>query len=162
MRVVSEIDAPRLTLAGLAASVAYLIANEIDVRVANYPQRDLMLQGRMLPGVGRAWPLLGLLMHTGFGLSLAVIYATVVRDRLPGPYWLRGVIWLNVENLLLWPLTLRLDRQHPAVLDGSMPPLANWRCFGQAVFRHTVFGAVLGWLYGDAGHRPPDASEPRS
>jgi hypothetical protein len=150
-------DGQRALLAGIAASAAYLVANELDVRLVRYPQRDVMLQGRLLPIAPRAWPLVGLVMHAGFGLTLALVYAAAVHHRLPGPDWLRGMAWANLENVLLWPLTPLIDRHHPAVRDGAMPPLATWRCFGQAVFRHTVYGAVLGLVYGDGRQRthPP-------
>ena len=147
----ATIDARAALLAGGAASAAYLVANEADVHLLRYPQRDLMLQGRMLPAFAPVWPLAGLVMHVGFGMTLALLYAAVGRDRLPGPPWLRGALWANLENCLLWPLTPLIDRWHPAVRDGAMPPLANWRCFAQAVARHTVYGATLGLVYEAAG-----------
>jgi hypothetical protein len=147
----TTIDARAALLAGGAASAAYLVVNEADCRLLRYPQRDLMLQGRLLPALEPVWPLAGLVMHAGFGATLALLYAAVGRDRLPGPAWLRGALWANLENCLLWPLTPLIDRWHPAARDGSMPPLANWRCFAQAVARHAVYGALLGLVYEAAG-----------
>lgn len=137
------IDPRRALAAGLLASAAYLVANELDIRICRSPQRDLMLQGRLRPILRPVWPLTGLVLHAGFGVILALLYAAV-RERLPGPAWLRGALWANLENAVLWPLTPVIDRYHPAVQDGSMPRLATWTALAQAVWRHLVFGVVLG------------------
>lgn len=138
-----QVDLRRAVEAGFAASAAYLVANELDIHICRSPQRDLMLQGRLLPILRPIWPLAGLVLHAGFGFTLALLYA-VVRDRLPGPAWLRGALWANLENAILWPLTPLIDRYHPAVQDGTMPRLATWTALAQAIWRHLVFGVVLG------------------
>jgi hypothetical protein len=135
-------------MAGLAAAAAYLLTNLLDMRLLRYPQNDLMLQGRMVPLFRPVWPLAGLVLHTGFSLALTALYAAA-RDRLPGPPWLRGVLFLQAENTALWTLVPLIDRYHPAVRDGQMPPLNTPRCFLQAVLRHLVFGAVMGALLGE-------------
>lgn len=135
------------TRAGLAASIAYLAMMVLDMRLLHYPQNDLVLQGRMAPVPRRLWLPAGLVMHCSFGILLALVYGLLARDHLPGPPWLRGVLLASGENLLIWPLTLLIDRFHPAVRDGQMPPMNTWRCFTQAVLRHIAFGAVLGATY---------------
>lgn len=135
--------------AGLAASGAYLAMMAVDMRLLDYPQSDLVLQGRLAPVPRHWWLPAGLIMHAGFGIVLALGYGRLARHRLPGPPWLRGVILASAENLLLWPLTVLIDRSHPAVRDGQMPPMNNPRCFAQAVLRHIAFGAVLGLVYGE-------------
>lgn len=137
----------RVGLAGGAAAIAYLIEMALDMRLLRYPQNDLVLQGRLAPVPRRFWLPAGLVLHTGFGLTLALVYALVARRRLPGPPWLRGVLFANLENALLWPLTPLLDRYHPAVRDGQMPPLNTPVCFAQAVLRHVAYGAVLAVAY---------------
>lgn len=148
MPPLSSLDPRRVGLSSLAAALAYLAVNALDMRLLRYPQNDLVLQGRMLPIFPKhLWPLTGLIMHTGFGATLTALYALLGRDRLPGPPWLRGVAWLLTENTLLWPLVLLLDRHHPAVRDGQMPPLSTMRCFIQANLRHIAFGAVMALAY---------------
>jgi hypothetical protein len=49
------------------------------------------------------------------------------------------------EHLGTWPLTVAVDRVHPA--RDELPRLAgNPRAFAQATWRHLVFGVVLGEL----------------
>ena len=148
-----DVHLPRAVAAGLAASAAYLATNALDMRLLRYQQSDLVLLGRLLPPLRPVWPLAGLVLHTGFGLALAIVYAALARERLPGPGWLRGILLATAENLLLWPLVPLVDRHHPAVRAGLMPPLNRPRPFLQAVLRHLAFGAVLGLVY-EHGRRP--------
>jgi hypothetical protein len=49
------------------------------------------------------------------------------------------------EHLATWPLTVAVDRVHPA--REELPRLAgSARAFAQATWRHFVFGVVLGEL----------------
>jgi hypothetical protein len=152
MRLEGWSEGYRIGLAGGAAALAYLGMMLLDMRRLGYRQNDLVLQGRLVPSVGRWWLPTGLVLHGGFGLLLAALYARFGR-RLPGPGWLRGLLFASAENWLLWPLTLLIDRYHPAVLDGQMPPLNNLRCFAQAELRHLAFGVVLGLVDGRLGRR---------
>jgi hypothetical protein len=71
-------------------------------------------------------------------------YATVA-PRLPLPSWSRGPIAALAEHLATWPLTIAIDRVHPA--RGDLEPLAaSRRAFAQATWRHLLFGVVLGEL----------------
>jgi hypothetical protein len=91
---------------------------------------------------GLAWAL-----HLLNGVLLGEIYAAFVRRLLPGPNWLRGSIFGGAFIIAVWPLTPLLDRFHPMVKNGTLPPLANRRAFVQNVLRHLVFGLTLGLLY---------------
>ena len=58
---------------------------------------------------------------------------------------LRGVVAGVVEHFGLWPLTGLVDRVHPA--RDELPQLAgNARAHAQALWRHVLFGIVLGLL----------------
>jgi hypothetical protein len=51
------------------------------------------------------------------------------------------------EHVALFPLTYFVDRFHPARGESGAPRLlTNPRAFGQATWRHALFGAVLGRL----------------
>jgi hypothetical protein len=51
------------------------------------------------------------------------------------------------EHVALFPLTYFVDRFHPARGERGVPRLlTNPRAFGQATWRHALFGAVLGRL----------------
>ena len=51
------------------------------------------------------------------------------------------------EHALLYPLCFFIDRFHPARGQEGVPPLlTNPRAFGQATWRHAIFGVTLGRL----------------
>ena len=57
----------------------------------------------------------------------------------------RGLLAGLIEHVAAWPMTVLVDRYHPARKE--LPKLAaNPRAFGQATIRHAVFGIVLGLL----------------
>ena len=65
--------------------------------------------------------------------------------RASGPAVLRGLLAGLIEHVATWPMTVLVDRYHPARKE--LPKLAaNRRAFGQATIRHAVFGIVLGLL----------------
>jgi hypothetical protein len=138
-------DLKAITVAGLAAGAAFLVVLEADLEVTGRNVDDLVILGRPFvkdPGDARA---LGGGIHAANSIALAAVYAAVV-DRIPGPPWLRGIIFANVENLLLYPITL-LEDLHPAIRDGQVDRYFTWPAFWQSVPRHIAYGAVLGILY---------------
>ena len=145
----------RASLAGVAGALAYLAEQELDRRVANPRSDDLVLLGGMLTGNPLAWRPLGLGMHLTAGAMFGIAFEVIVAPLLRGPYWLRGVLMGQVENILLWPLIAIVDRVHPAVRRGTLAPLNRPVYFAQAVLRHVALGAVLGLVLGTprAGRR---------
>jgi len=145
----------RALLAGVAGAVAYLAAQEADRRVVNPRSNDLVLLGGMVTGNEAAWRPLGLAMHLLAGASFGLIFDRVAAPRLPGPYWLRGILFAQLENTTLWPLVLLLDRSHIAVKRGKLAPMNQPVYFVQGVWRHIALGAVMGALL------QPRSAEPR-
>jgi hypothetical protein len=84
-----------------------------------------------------------LLVHLANGAGLGAIYALVQRW-LPGPAWLRGILFSEGFLLLIWPTTPLLDRSHPLIHRGELPPFARRIAFWQNLSRHLIFGLVLG------------------
>jgi hypothetical protein len=83
-------------------------------------------------------------MHLVFGASFGAAYANVA-PRLPLPSWARGPVVAMVEHLSTWPMTVAVERVHPA--RGDLPELwGSRRAFAQATWRHLLFGIVLGEL----------------
>ena len=154
--------------AGVAGALAYLLAQEIDRRVANPRSDDLVLLGGMVTGRAAVWRPLGLVMHLLAGASFGLIFDRVVAPHLSGPSWLRGILMAQLENALLWPIVMLMDRVHPAVRSGDLAPMNRPVYFGQAVWRHLALGAVMGACLGrDADTapvsrvvRPPSAPNP--
>lgn len=146
-------------VAGLGGGVAYLGAQEVDRHVVNPRSNDLVLLGGLVTDRESAWRPFGLVLHLLASATFGVIFETCVAPRLPGPYWLRGVVMAQIENLTLWPLVLLIDRSHVAVRRGELAPMSRPVYFGQAVWRHVALGAVLGALL--AGSRADDAAPAR-
>lgn len=139
-------DARRATVAGAAASAAYLAAMAVDLPLLRCPTNDLLLLGGLISRDPRVWPVVGTAMHFTNGVALAQVYGAVER-RLPGPPWLRGVAFTLAENTLLWSLVPLFDRYHPAIRAGELPKMNRPIPFAQQVIRHIAYGAVLGAVY---------------
>ena len=79
----------------------------------------------------------GLPIHLANGAAFGALYAAVVASRMPGRGALTGAAAGLTEHLATWPLT----RFIPGVnLYG------NRQAFRQAVWRHLLFGVILGAL----------------
>lgn len=141
-------DARRAVVAGLAGSAAYLAEQYVDLKLILFPCDDLKLTGMIFTRRPPAWKLLGVAGHFANGTALALLYAAVVRNRLPGPSALRGLLLGQIENAAFWPsVPLVIDRYHPAVRAGQLPRLNTPRYAIQSVLRHAAYGIVLGWVY---------------
>lgn len=137
-------DFPAVAIAGLAAGAAYVVAQEIDIRLTGRNVDDLAALGRFVvrqPGPAR---LVGLVIHLVNSVVLALVYSRV-EAKLPGPPVARGALFATVENIVLYPITM-FDKKHPGIRDGSIARYWTWPAFLQSVPRHLVYGAVLGVL----------------
>ena len=142
-----SVDVPRAVGAGLAAGSAYLAAVWADSKLSSHPFNDLKLVGQMVTTRSPWWQMQGLAGHYGFSVVMALLYARYARAALPGPGWLKGIIFLNIENLALYPAGLLIDRYHAGVRAGELPRMMTWKTFAGQVVRHIVFGLTLGLLY---------------
>jgi len=131
------------TIAGALAAVAYLGAMKIDIALTRYPSNDLHVIEGLLPGHANRVPWRGFLLHVANGAGLGGIYA-VVQRWLPGPAWLRGILFGEGFILFIWPTVPLLDRFHPWIRRGQLPPFARRIVLLQNLSRHLVFGLVLG------------------
>ena len=149
----SGYDPQQAAVAGTLASAAYLAEMAVDLPLLRCPTNDLLLLGGIASRNPRVWWPLGTAMHFFNGVALAQVYAAVGR-RLPGPPWLRGVIFTLIENTLLWALVPLFDRYHPAIRAGELPKMNRPIPFLQQVLRHIAYGAVLGAAYAWGTKRP--------
>ncbi|MEO8286835.1 MAG: hypothetical protein ABI670_10415 [Chloroflexota bacterium] len=143
----SDIDAPRAIAAGLAAGTAYLGAMWLDNRLSSYEFDDLKLVGQAFTTKSPWWLIQGLTGHYGFSMVMALVYARFAYRLLPGPGALKGIAFLNIENLVLYPGGLVVDRIHAGMRQGELPPMMSKKAFLGQVVRHIAFGATLGLLY---------------
>jgi hypothetical protein len=138
-------DVRAAALAGFVAGAAFGAVLEADLHLTGRNVDDLLVLGRPFikdPAKART---LGLALHAMNSVALALLYARL-EPRLRGQPWWRGVLFANVENLALYPITVFEDL-HPAVRSGEIDRYANWPAFWQSVPRHIAYGAVLGILY---------------
>lgn len=133
-------------LAGTVAGIAFLLAMALDIALTRSRANDLRLLAGMVPGLGRTWPLTGTAIHMVNGAALGAVYGHI-QHLLPGPGWVRGTIFGLIENAALWPIIVLLDRVHPDIRAGRLSRFNRPVPFLQELFRHIVYGAVLGWTY---------------
>ena len=128
-------------VAGAVATVAMTLEEPLDQRLFDSKYDDIAILGKFVTR-GDAWRPIGLVLHVQNGALLGAAYARVTPS-LPGSAAVRGLVAGLVEHVATWPLTVLIDRYHPARKE--LPKLAtNLRAFGQATIRHAVFGIVLG------------------
>jgi hypothetical protein len=140
-----SIDPKQVVIAGLTAGAAFVAVLEVDLRLTGRKVDDLIVLGRPFVRDPRRARALGGAVHAANAIALAAVYALIERD-MPGPPWLKGVVFANVENLILYPITVFEDL-HPAIRDGQVDRYFNWPAFWQSVPRHIVYGAVLGVVH---------------
>lgn len=130
-------------LAGAVAAAVWAAQQPLDKRVFRSGYDDVELLGKAVTRES-SWPVAGVALHLQTGAAFGALYAQL-RPFLPGPPLLGGVIAGMAEHVALWPLGRLIDRYHPA--RGDLTGLeGNRRAFGQAMWRHLVFGVVLGEL----------------
>jgi len=141
--VIDRAKTVRGAVAGAVAAGVWAAQQPLDKPVFGFSYDDTELLGKAITR-GPAWPLVGMVLHLANGALIGAAYAGVA-PRLPLPSWSRGPIVALAEHLTTWPLTVAVDRVHPA--RAELPGLAgSWRAFAQATWRHLVFGVVLGEL----------------
>ena len=130
-------------MCGVSAAAIWALTQPLDKLVFKSSYDDVELLGRAL-AAGERWYPVGLALHLSNGAVFGAVYANLA-PALPVPPILRGPTVAFAEHLALWPLTSLSDRVHPA--RDRLPPLAgNRRAFGQATWRHLLYGIVLGEL----------------
>ena len=154
--MIDRANAVRGAFAGAVAAAVWLAQQPLDKPIFGVDYDDSELLGKAVTR-GRAWPVVGAALHLGNGALLGAVYANVA-GQLPLPPWSRGPLVGLAEHVATWPLTLVVDRVHPA--RGELPRLAgNPRAFAQATWRHLLFGFVLGELERRL-NAPPDPDVP--
>ena len=144
--IIKRPDIRVAVIAGITAGAGYLVQQEIDNRLTGRNLDDLLLLGRPIAKTRLRAKTLGALIHVANSAGIGIVHAIAANDRLPGPAWARGMLFLTMENCILYPVML-LDRHHPAVKSGEIAPYWTLPAFLQSFPRHLVFGAILGIIY---------------
>jgi hypothetical protein len=146
----------RGALAGAIAAGVWWAQGPLDQRVFDVDYDDPKLLGTLVTR-GPAWPAIGGALHLLNGAIFGAAYANVA-PRIPLPSWARGPAAGLAEHAGFWPLTVLIDRFHPA--RDELPRLAgNARAFAQSAWRHLLFGVVMGELERRL-NAPPDPEVP--
>lgn len=140
-----RLDGKAIAVSGLTAGAAFVAVLEADLRLTGRNVDDLIILGRPFVTDPARARRVGLAVHAVNSVALAGAYAMVERH-IPGPPWLKGVAFANIENTILYPITMFEDK-HPAIRDGQIDRYHSWPAFWQSVPRHIAYGAVLGVLY---------------
>ncbi len=141
--VIDRAKTVRGAFAGTVAAGVWALQQPLDKLVFGVDHDDTELLGKTVTR-GPAWPVVGMVMHLGNGALFGAAYASLT-PRLPLPSWSRGPIAALAEHAVTWPLTIAVDRVHPA-RDELAKLTGGWRALAQATWRHVVFGLVLGEL----------------
>jgi uncharacterized membrane protein YagU involved in acid resistance len=130
----------RITRVIGAGVLATLVMTAVAVFVAPMMGMPPMNPAEMLAGQMGGMIVLGWVGHLMIGVTLALIYATLVAALLPGPQVVRGMIY-SLAPWLLAQLAV-MPMMGMGVFSGSMQ-LAMGSLIG-----HLVYGAVLGAIVG--------------
>jgi hypothetical protein len=129
-------------VAGIPAGIAYLIVEGIDNRISGRRLYDLQLLGRpFFRSMGRA-NVLGLAIHLGNSIALGGVYGTVAEQRLPGSPVVKGIMFVTIENSVLYP-ALAFERIHPARAADDMGSYWSLRSWLWTMPRHFAYGMVV-------------------
>lgn len=142
-----SVDVERAVFAGTAAATAFLATTYLDSNLSSHPYNDLKLIGQMFTTKSPLWQIQGVVGHYGFATIMALLYARYAYKMLPGPGWLRGLIFLQIENNALYVLSPLLDNIHAGKKAGQLPPLVNLKTYLGQTLRHVAFGLALGAIY---------------
>ena len=146
----------RGAFAGVVAAGVWAAQQPLDKLAFGVTHDDTELLGKAVTR-GHAWPVVGMVMHLANGALFGAAYASLA-PRLPLPSWSRGPIAALAEHAVTWPLTITVERLHPA--RDELPGLSgSRRALAQASWRHLVFGVVLGELERRL-NAPPDDDIP--
>jgi len=132
----------RAAAAGAVAALAWALAEPIDRRLLRHDYSDVAMLGKLVTR-SRAWPFAGLVLHAANGALFGLAY------RVARPRGVGAVQLALLENTVLFPLGLLVDRRHPARGERGLAPLVSARGFAQETVRHVLFGAVLRELAAD-------------
>jgi len=135
----------RAAAAGAVAATAWGLIEPLDQRLFRSDYSDIALLGKAVTR-GRGWRPAGFVLHALNGAVFGVCFDELRRRSTIDGRRLALALAL-AEHVALYPLSFFVDRHHPARGQRGIPPLLkNPRAFGQAAFRHALFGVLLGRL----------------
>jgi hypothetical protein len=130
--------------AGAVAAIVWGALEPIDRRLFRHDYSDIAVLGKAFTR-GPGWRPLGFAIHSLNGAIFGLVYHELSSRTPRNPRRLALELAL-LEHLTVFPTGYFVDRLHPARGEPGVAQLWHRRAFGQATFRHAVFGLVLGRL----------------
>ena len=136
---------PRLVIAGLAGTLAFYIAAFVDMEITGIPLDITVVLGQLVAGEHESAQTLGHVFHIANGIGLTLFFGYVflpISTRImKGRIWLQGIIYgVIVTATTVWFGLL------PALGAGIAGVNIAPEVPAMTMFRHIVFGAVIGIL----------------
>jgi hypothetical protein len=129
-------------VAGYGRDVVMTLEEPLDKRLFDSKYDDVEILGKLVTR-GDEWRSIGWVLHVQNDAILGAACPRL-KPSLPRPPVLRGLLAGLIEHVAAWPMTMLVDRYHPARKE--LPKLTKRRAVAQATIRHAVFGIVLGLL----------------
>jgi hypothetical protein len=149
----------RGAVSGVVAAAVWAVQQPLDKLAFRSRYDDVELLGKFVTR-GDAWYPIGLAWHLKNGALFGAVYANLA-PVVPLPPALRGPVIAAGEHIVTWPLGSLTDRWHPA--RRNLPVLTgNRRAFTQGLYRHILFGIVLGELERRVNAEPEPAPPPEA
>ena len=125
----------------MVAALVWVALEPIGQRAFRTRYSDVRLLGALIT-TRTAWRPIGIALHLANGAFFGLAFA-----QIGGRGWRDGLLAAQLENLLLWPGMMVMDRIHPDRRRGVWPPLfTSPQIFAYEVTMGAVFGVVLGLL----------------
>lgn len=137
---------PAITRVIGAGLLGTLVMTAVAVYVAPMMGIPPMNPADMLASKMGGMKALGWMAHLMIGVVLAVIYARIFLDRLPGPVAVRGAVFSLIPWLIAQVMVMPMMGM--PVFSGSMAMA------GGSLIGHLVYGAVMGGVVGEGAASP--------
>ncbi len=136
----------RLVIAGLVGTLAFYIAAFVDMELTGVPLDITVVLGQLIAGEHESAQTLGHFFHIGNGIGLTLFFGYVflpISTRImKGRVWIHGIIFgVIVTATTVWLGLL------PALGAGIAGLNIAPEVPAMTMFRHIVFGAVIGILF---------------
>ncbi|MPZ13418.1 MAG: hypothetical protein GEU73_03170 [Chloroflexi bacterium] len=137
--MMADVSLTAIVIAGLAGaasmSVASFLFNALGIPMVDFGR---LIATKILHYHSHGTRL-GLVLHLTNGILLALVYALVVVQLLPGPYWVRGLAYGGALWLLMMAIML------PVLGDGFFGWRTSRDTIPSALAVHLLYGLILGF-----------------
>ncbi len=136
-----------LVIAGLLGTLGFYVAAYVDMAITGVPLDIMVVLGQLVAGKHESAQIIGHVFHIGNGIGLTLFFGYVflpISTRImKGRMWLHGIIFgIIVTVTTVWLGLL------PALGAGIAGLNIAPEVPAMTMFRHIVFGAIIGIIVG--------------